>query len=118
MSNAKSEIVNLYYPQKIPKMECNNFLSYKDKYYLGKNHPKIFFTRQEAMCMLYLLMELNDAQIAIALDLSVTLVNYHIESMLQKLECEILEELVEKVRTTRFMYSLKELWDSQKASLP
>ena len=85
--------------EKTSTLKC----SYTSKrYYLGNNFPGIYFTRQEARCMVYFLQGLSNQKTAQAIGLSIGTVSCYSINMRRKLLCKRKKDLIEKILNTEF----------------
>jgi DNA-binding CsgD family transcriptional regulator len=78
------------------------------RYYLGEKYPNIYFTHQEATCMLYMMQGLNYKQIAQVISLSPRTIGFYCMNMRGKLRCKTKGELVKLIKQTSFMSFISE----------
>ncbi len=78
-------------------------------YFLGGKFSGIYFTPQEAQCMLHLLNGCNYKKTGLAMRLSSRTVNYYCNRMREKLRCKNKKELIELVSDTDFVQNATEL---------
>ena len=91
--------------QAIPKPSTTE----KKRYYLGNKYPGVYFTSQEARCMVYFLQGLSNAKIGKILQLSTKTVGYYCSRMRLKVCCRTKLMLAELVKATDFMGCLNEI---------
>lgn len=72
-------------------------------YGLGDKYGKIYFTRREAECMVWLLKGKTISSVATILKLSPRTVEYYIKNMKTKLGCRTKFELIDLVYASEFM---------------
>ncbi|MFT3741530.1 MAG: LuxR C-terminal-related transcriptional regulator [Gammaproteobacteria bacterium] len=80
----------------------------KNKYFLGKDFPGVYFTFCEALCMKHLLEGLSQGTITEKTGLSLKSIDFFYRTMGRKLSCNSLEELIRLVKETEFMHYLSE----------
>ncbi len=81
-------------PQKIGK---------KTRYYLGKNHPGVFLTSQEAKCMYYCIHNLTSKKIGVIMNIHFRTVEYYRDNIRCKVNADSKKELIEKIKQTDFV---------------
>lgn len=83
-----------------------NKKSHKKNYYLGGSFSNTYFTRREAQCMLLLLNEYTNEEIATCLNLSARTIEYYIKNMRNKTSCLSKSHLIKSIRKTNFYQTL------------
>ena len=76
-------------------------------YYLGDQHPGIYFTKREAQSVFWLVHGLTIAETAIKLGLSPRTVEFYVKNMKSKLGCASKKRLIEKINKTDLIAQLK-----------
>lgn len=75
----------------------------KSRYYLGKNHPGVFLTSQEAKCMYYCIHNLTSKKIGIIMNIHFRTVEYYRDNIRYKVNADSKKELIEKIKKTDFI---------------
>ncbi|HVV69326.1 MAG TPA: LuxR C-terminal-related transcriptional regulator [Gammaproteobacteria bacterium] len=107
----------VFYPEFFKKTEQTKKLTTtskiniaeKKRYYLGNKYPGVYFTNQEAKCMVHFLKGLSNAKIGKILQLSTKTIGYYCSRMRFKLGCRTKLMLIELIKTTDFMHCLHEI---------
>jgi DNA-binding CsgD family transcriptional regulator len=78
-------------------------------YYLGKNYPDLYFSHQEARCVLYFLKGLTEKEIGELTHLSPRTIDFYVRNIYAKILCNTKEELLKKIVETDFISYLTAL---------
>lgn len=84
-------------------------------YYLGKSYPEVYFTYQEARCVLYFLKGFTHKKIGEVTHLSQRTVDFYVRNIYVKMLCSNIEELLEKIAETDFISYLTALEQTEKS---
>lgn len=79
------------------------------RYFLGKNHPSVYFTTQEAHCLFYFLQGLSSTKISPFMQLSPRTITYYCEKMRRKMGGCSKKKLIEWAKASDFMRHLPEI---------
>lgn len=70
----------------------------KLRFYLGDSFPGVYFTHQEARCILHCLKGMTDEQIGRAMRLSKSTISVYLMNMRRKLKCKSKKQLIAIVK--------------------
>lgn len=73
------------------------------KYNLGEKFPGVYLTKREAQIMFYFLHGMSTTKVATLLDLSRRTVEFYINNMKSKLNCQFKSELISRVMQSDFL---------------
>lgn len=81
----------------------------RERYYLGKKYPGVYFTSQEAKCMFYVINKLSSRETSLHMKINFRTVEHYRVNMRDKIGAMSKEDLIAKVKETNFVTYISHL---------